>query len=131
MTHCKRILVIDDEPDIREVARISLNIMRPWEVLTAASGAEGVRVATTHVLDAILLDMVMPELDGPATLAALKKNPVTQPVPVLLLTALTVSGVLGNGACREAQGVLSKPFDPGTLADQIESLLGWQPLETI
>jgi CheY-like chemotaxis protein len=117
------ILVIDDEADIREIARMSLKLTRRWDVLTAASSAEGVAIAQAKQPDAILLDVVMPEVDGLETLNALRSNPTTQQIPVILLTA--TAKIVAQAQQLGAQAVLIKPFDPGTLATHIEKALGW------
>lgn len=122
----KRILIIDDEYRIREIIKLTLEMMAGWEILMAGSGAEGLSIAEAEQPDAILLDMMMPEMDGTATLSYLQANVATQHIPVLLLTAkLPVSGEpqfiqLG------AKAVIPKPFDPLFLANQIADVLGWQ-----
>lgn len=122
----KRILVIDDEADIREIASMSLRITKQWDVITAASGKEGVAIAATEQPDAILLDVIMPEVDGLATLKALSKNLATQHIPVLLLTATARAATQQQYAELGAKAVLLKPFDPALLGTQIETLLNWQ-----
>lgn len=122
----KRILVIDDEADIREIARMSLKITKHWDVLTAASGDEGVAIATTEQPDAILLDVIMPEMDGLTTLQNLNANAATQHIPVLLLTATVKAATRQQYATLGAKAVLLKPFDPGSLGNQIEQVLNWQ-----
>ena len=79
----RRILVIDDEPDIREIARISLADVGGYEVVTAESGREGVTVARNGSVDAILLDVMMPDLDGPATFEQLQADSATRDIPVI------------------------------------------------
>lgn len=121
----RKILIIDDEDDIREVAALSLESVAGWDVIRASSGAQGlVRAAEQHP-DAILLDVMMPGMDGPTTFKELRKNPATARIPVLLLTAK----VQGNDQRRFADlgvnAVLFKPFDPMTLSEQISSALGW------
>jgi len=120
-----RILIIDDEDDIREVAALSLETVAGWEVAMASSGAQGLARAAEYRPDAILLDVMMPGMDGPSTFRELKKNPVTACIPVLLLTAK----VQGNDQKRFAdlgvEAVLFKPFDPLTLSTQIAGVLGW------
>ncbi|NEO85574.1 MAG: response regulator, partial [Spirulina sp. SIO3F2] len=76
----RKILIIDDEADIRAVAQLSLEINHGWEVLTAPSGREGLVVAQDQKPDAILLDVMMPDLDGPSTWAQLQNNPLTQTI---------------------------------------------------
>jgi len=119
----KRVLIIDDEDDIREVTQIALQLNTGWEVLLAASGVEGIMVAQAEVPDAILLDVMMPDLDGMAVLGRLKAGERTAKIPVILLTA-TVRRAR-EAAVREAAGVIVKPFDPLTLASEIAGILGW------
>jgi CheY-like chemotaxis protein len=121
----RRILIIDDEDDIREVASLSLESVAGWEVRTARSGAEGMLFAAADPPDAILMDVMMPEMDGPTTFREMQKVPAIAGIPVILLTA-KVQGVdqrrfFGLGVAA----VLFKPFDPLTLADQMAEALGW------
>ncbi|HEX6912882.1 MAG TPA: response regulator, partial [Longimicrobium sp.] len=83
----RKILLVDDEDDIREVAQMSLEMTAGWEVVTASSGADGLRVAAAERPDAILLDVMMPGMDGPATARALKADEGTAGIPIILLTA--------------------------------------------
>ncbi|WP_017297124.1 response regulator [Nodosilinea nodulosa] len=122
----RRILIIDDEADVREIAKVSLEITRQWEVTTAASGDEGVILASTHHPDAILLDVVMPKTDGLATLIKLSENMDTRHIPVILLTATIRLATQQTFVAAGARAVLVKPFDPGLLGGQIEAVLGWQ-----
>ena len=82
-----RILIIDDEADIREVTALSLETIAGWQVILAPSGAQGIRSASLEQPDAILLDVMMPDIDGPTTYQILKQNGNTSHIPVLLLTA--------------------------------------------
>ncbi len=120
----RRLLLIDDEDDIREVARLSLELVARWEVLTACSGAEGVERAQAHHPDAILLDVMMPGMDGAATYAALQSNPITRDIPVVLLTA-KIFDRPSDRRGLEGISVISKPFDPMRLATQVAAALGW------
>jgi CheY-like chemotaxis protein len=121
----RRVLIIDDEDDIREVAALSLESVAGWEVLTASSGLQGLARAAEHKPDAILLDVMMPGMDGPATFRELRKNPATARIPVLLLTAKVQSTDQRRFADLGVEAVLFKPFDPLTLSRQIASALGW------
>ncbi len=121
----KQILVIDDEADIREIAKISLQITKQWQVWTAASGEEGVAIAAANQPDAILLDVVMPEVDGFATLKTLKAMPTTQAIPVIMLTATVNIATQKQYVECGARAILSKPFDPGVLGNQIATALDW------
>lgn len=122
----KRILIIDDEADIREVAKLSLILTKQWDVLTASSGEEGKKIALEFQPDAILLDLIMPNLGGLDTLKLFKETPKISDVPILLLTATAKLAVKAEYVQWGAQGIIIKPFDPGTLGDQIEQLLGWE-----
>ncbi|MGF1459268.1 MAG: response regulator [Leptolyngbyaceae cyanobacterium] len=121
----KKILIIDDEADIREIAKLSLSITKQWDILTAPSGPEGVEVATNNQLDAILLDLIMPITGGLDTLRLLKQNEKTAAIPVVLLTATAKLAMKLEYADLGIKGILTKPFDPGLLGDQLETVLGW------
>jgi CheY-like chemotaxis protein len=121
----KCILIIDDEEGILEVARASLEALEGWRVLTARSGKEGLACAATECPDAILLDVMMPDLDGPATLQQLRANPATRLIPVILLTAKVHAADRHRLTRLGVQGVISKPFDPLRIAAQISTTLGW------
>ncbi|MEO1445286.1 MAG: response regulator [Cyanobacteria bacterium J06635_11] len=117
--------MIDDEVDIQTVARIGLTTLSGWDVLTASSGAEGIAQALRRQPDAILLDVMMPDMDGVATLKALKADAQTQAIPVIFLTAKSKAADRKKLYEAGAQGVINKPFDPTTLASQISGFLGW------
>lgn len=121
----RKVLIIDDEDDIREVAALSLESVAGWVVITAGSGAQGLARAAEQLPDAILLDVMMPGMDGPTTFKQLRNNPVTAGIPVLLLTAKVQSTDQRRFADLGVEAVLFKPFDPMTLSTQIESALGW------
>ena len=121
----RRILIIDDEDDIREVASLSLETVSGWEVLTASSGEAGLGSAEQNQPEAILLDVMMPKMDGPTTFRELQKNPATAHIPVLLLTAKVQAADQRRFADLGVKAVLTKPFDPMTLSQQIEAALGW------
>jgi CheY-like chemotaxis protein len=123
----RRLLIVDDEADVREIARTSLAITHRWEVFTAASGAAAVTLAVAHRPDAILLDLAMPQIDGLATLHQLRANTATEKIPVIFLTASLGAATQPLYRQAGAQGVLLKPFDPGLLGDQIAAILGWPP----
>jgi CheY-like chemotaxis protein len=121
----RRILVIDDEDDIREVAQLSLEMVAGWEVLPARSGAEGIERARAESPDAILLDVMMPGLDGPATFRLLRDDPATASIPVILLTAKVHAADRERFQGLGVDGVLTKPFDPMELSRQVAEVLGW------
>lgn len=122
----RRILVVDDEDDIREVAQLSLEMSGGWDVMTASSGPDALRIAASERPDAILLDVMMPEMDGPATFRALQAAPETREIPVVLLTAKVQPSDQRALASLGVAAVLSKPFDPMTLSSQIAAVLGWE-----
>ena len=122
----KRVLLVDDEDDIREVAGMSLETVAGWTVLAARSGREGVKIATAEHPDAILLDVMMPDMDGPATFLSLQEEAATKDIPVIFLTAKAQTREQRGFRELGAQGVISKPFDPMTLADQVSEILGWK-----
>ena len=118
----RRVLVIDDEDDIREVAQLSLEIVAHWDVVTARSGSEGLVRAAADQPDAIVLDVMMPEMDGRTTYRLLKENPATRHIPVVLLTARLHPA---DPIRDQVVAVIAKPFDPLRLAEQIQAHLGW------
>ena len=123
--HGKRVLVIDDDDSIREVAQVSLQVIGGWEVLTASSAADGLAIAGSEHPDVILLDVMMPEMDGPATLKQLQSDPATQDIPVLFLTAKTQATERHRLSSLGPRAVLTKPFDPMRLSDDLNAALGW------
>ncbi|MDJ0637056.1 MAG: response regulator [Xenococcaceae cyanobacterium MO_188.B29] len=121
----KRILVIDDDEDIQDVAQVALEVVGGWEVITASSGIEGLSLAATEQPDAILLDVMMPDLDGIATLKQLKTNSTTQSIPVILLTAKVQSSDRDRFAQLDIIAIIPKPFKTMLLANQVAEILGW------
>ncbi|GAC1417538.1 MAG: response regulator [Acidobacteriaceae bacterium] len=124
----RRILIIDDEDDIREVAALSLEATAGWEVITASSGTAGMRAAaeSNPTPDAILMDVMMPGLDGPSTFRMMQQDPAIAHIPVLLLTAKVQGVDQRRFAGLGVAAVLFKPFDPLTLAAQISEVLDWK-----
>ncbi|MFB2937446.1 response regulator [Aerosakkonemataceae cyanobacterium BLCC-F154] len=121
----KRILVIDDEINLSTVIQACLENLGGWETLTAVSAKEGLTIAQTQQLDAILLDVMMPDMDGLTLFRELQKDSVTQKIPVILFTAKVQSTDLDEFAKLGVAGIIAKPFDPMTLADQVAFTLGW------
>lgn len=121
----KRILIIDDEEDIRSVAALSLETVAGWEVLMAGSGAAGIAKAQATQPDAILLDVMMPGMDGPTTYQELRAHPETASIPVILLTAKVQAADQKRFSDLGVARVMFKPFDPLTLAHDIAATLGW------
>lgn len=118
-----KVLMIDDEPDIRQVGRMSLRAVGKWQVVLASSGAEGVEAAARERPDVILLDVMMPGIDGPATLTLLREQETTRLIPVIFMTARSrqeeIQGYLALGAA----GVITKPFDPMTLPQEVRRIV--------
>ena len=121
----RRILVIDDEEDIREVAKLSLEAVAQWEVSTTHSGGEGLARAAAEQPDAILLDVMMPDMDGPTAFQELQANAATRHIPVIFLTAKVQAWDRRRFADLGVTAVISKPFDPLKLASQVAEALGW------
>lgn len=111
-----RILHVDDEPDIREVVELSLGLDPDFRVQSCCSGREALAVAAEWDPHIILLDVMMPELDGPATLARLRQDVKTAQFPVVFMTARTQAREVARFRALGAAGVIPKPFDPMTLA---------------
>ncbi len=121
----KRILVIDDEERIREVVQACLEDLGGWEAIAATSAAQGLVLAQDQSLDAILLDVSMPDMDGFIFFEKLQENPVTQSIPVILLTAKVLPDDQARFAKMGVAGVITKPFNPVTISEQVAEILGW------
>ena len=125
----QRILFIDDELHIRQVVEACLENLGGWQVLLAASGPEGLVRAISEQPDAILLDVMMPGMDGLTLLQQLKAHPATKSIPVVLLTARLGLTEPQRFQPLGVKGAIAKPFNPLTLVPQIAQVLGWN-LET-
>lgn len=121
----KRILIIDDDPDILAVAELALEAVGGWQVSTALSGKEGIEQAREERPDAILLDVMMPEMDGIATLKVLQSGPETAAIPVILMTAKVQPADQQRFASLGVAATIIKPFKAMQLSAQIAELLGW------
>ena len=126
-----RILHVDDEPDIREIVEMSLGLNADFEVRACANGPDAIAMAAEWSPALILLDVMMPGMDGPTTLAHLRKDPRTADIPVVFMTARAQAREVQNLVALGAQGVISKPFDPMTLAFSVRSHLQAIRLETL
>jgi CheY-like chemotaxis protein/HPt (histidine-containing phosphotransfer) domain-containing protein len=118
-----RILYVDDEPDIREVVEASLGLDPDFTVRSCASGDAGIGVAADWQPNMILLDVMMPAMDGPTTLTHLRENPRTSDIPVIFMTARAQAREIELFRTLGADGVIVKPFDPMTLAASVRSYL--------
>ncbi len=114
-----RILHVDDEPDIREIVDMSLALNPDFQVRACSSGEEALETAAEWSPRLILLDVMMPGMDGPTTLTGLRKNPQTSEIPVVFMTARAQPREVERFISLGAQGVISKPFDPMMLASQV------------
>lgn len=121
----RHVLLVDDDPDIRLVAGAALTQVAGWQVSEASSGPEGVALARNGPPDAVLLDLMMPEVDGRATLRRFQEDDRLRHVPVIVLTTNAAGFDTDELFRLGARGVLAKPFDPFTLHRQVAALLGW------
>lgn len=124
MNEKRRVLLVDDEPDILTLARISLERVGGFSVDACASGEAALAKAAASPPDLVVLDVMMPGMDGPSTLKVLRGNPATASLPVVFMTAKVqpqeVERYLGLGAL----GVIAKPFDPLSLPGELRTLMG-------
>jgi two-component system OmpR family response regulator len=119
-----KVLYVDDEPDIREVGSMALELDGSMEVSPASSGPEALSLLEGGLRpDAILLDVMMPGMDGPAVLAELKKRPELAQIPVIFITARAQAHELARFESLGAIGVITKPFDPMTLSIELRAVL--------
>jgi len=118
----RTVLLVDDEPDIRTIGAMSLRKVGKLEVSTASSGAEAVEAAAATLPDVILLDVMMPGMDGPETLRLLRENPVTERTPVVFMTAKVLRSEIDRWLSLGAIGVIRKPFDPLTLPTELRAI---------
>jgi CheY-like chemotaxis protein len=121
----KRILIIDDEQGIRKIVEISLKAIAGWEVLGAASGSEGLEIAAAERPDAILLDVMMPGMDGITTFQQMQTNPELESIPTILLTAKAQNSEQRQFTELPIAGVITKPFKAPELVKQMQALLNW------
>lgn len=118
------LLLVDDDASIREVIQLTLEVVGGWTVRMAASGAEAIARVQERKPDAILLDLMMPGMDGPTTLSRLQQAD-SGDIPVILLSAKVQRRDTDDLDTLGVAGVIGKPFDPITLPDRISSILGW------
>jgi PAS domain S-box-containing protein len=120
-----QLLVIDDEENIREIVQTGLQLTEGWTVMTATGGVEGAAMASVTRPDAIVLDVMMPGMDGPRTLLALQAKDSTKDIPVIFLTAKVQPNERQRLMRLGVRGIIAKPFDPLTLGQQVKDLLRW------
>jgi CheY-like chemotaxis protein len=129
-TPLRTVLYVDDEPDIREIVQIALSLTETLTVHTAKSGEQALALARELRPDLVLLDVMMPGLDGPGTLSRMRRDPITAPIPVIFMTAKAMPKEVALLKEMGAVGVIAKPFDPMRLSTQVASLWEGRPAET-
>lgn len=122
----KRVLVVDDEADIRAILQGCLEEIAGWEVLTAVSGEEAIQLALAEQPDGILMDVSMSGIGGLRAVQRLQENATTQRIPIALLTAQTLPEEPECVVTLKIAGLIVKPFDPMTLVDQVARVFNWE-----
>jgi CheY-like chemotaxis protein len=122
----KRLLVIEDEQYVRDVIQIALEEFAGWQIITTDSGRAGLLQVKNGSWDAILLDVSMPNMDGFCVFEQLQADPMTRSIPVVLLTAKVLSSDRRRFAEMKVAGVITKPFNPVTIGQQVAKVLGWK-----
>ena len=118
-----KIMIVDDDEDICTVVELAARRVGGWDVVVAASGQEALAKARSERPDVILLDAMMPVLDGPATLVKLREEPSTATIPVIFLTAKVQRREVERYMVLGAIGVIRKPFDAMTLPDEVRRIV--------
>ena len=119
----RKVLVVDDDDDVREITSFALEVMGGWTVVDTDRGTKAPALARDQQPDLVLLDVMMPDLDGPGTFRKLQEDPRTRHIPVILLTAKVQVGEGRLWDDLAVLGVIAKPFDPMGLVEQIDRLL--------
>jgi two-component system OmpR family response regulator len=119
----EKVMIVDDDDDVRAICALAARKIGGWEVVSVSSGDEAVALAGSERPDVILLDVMMPPPDGPATLAMLRAEPATASTPVIFLTARTQQHEIDRYLALGAQGVIRKPFDATALPDEVQRIL--------
>jgi len=122
MTEKLRLLYVDDEADIRDIVAMALEDEADFELLLCPCGATALEMASSYRPDLLLLDVMMPDMDGPGTLKRLRELPGFENTPAVFITAKVRPTEVEQFKALGAVGVIAKPFDPMTLADQIRTL---------
>jgi CheY-like chemotaxis protein len=123
----RTILYVDDEPDIREIVEMSLALVEDLAVHTCESGDQALRLAPQLRPDLVLLDVMMPNMDGPTTLKRMRENAALAGIPVVFMTAKALPQEVARFRDLGAVGVIAKPFDPMKLAQQVMAI--WEGLQ--
>lgn len=122
----RRILFVEDDPDIQTVARMALEAIGGFTVLACGSGSEALSRLGEFDPDLVLLDVMMPGMDGPATLSALRQIPAGRDLPVVFMTARVQAQEVAAYREMGAEDVIAKPFDPMMLSEQVSAI--WKAL---
>lgn len=122
MAELRRILHVEDEPDIREVAKLALEAIGGFEIKSCSSGHEALAEAVAFAPDLVLLDVMMPGMDGPTTLKNLRQLPEMASTPIIFMTAKAQPHEIEEFKALGAVDVVTKPFDPTSLPDQIRKI---------
>ncbi len=115
-----KILHVDDDADIREITLMSLELDPTFDVMSAESGALAIEIVPKFLPDIIILDVMMPDMDGPTVFRALRDRPETENTPIIFMTAAAQRHMVDDLKSLGAIGVISKPFDPMSLADRVK-----------
>ena len=118
----ERIMYVEDEPDIQAVAKVALELLGGFTVRICGNGQEALAAVRDFAPDLVLLDVMMPGMDGPSTLARLRADPATAAIPVIFLTAKVQPAEVVHYQSLGALDVIAKPFDPMTLAAQVQQI---------
>jgi CheY-like chemotaxis protein len=127
-TIARRILFVEDDPDIQTVAKMALEALGGFTVLACSSGAEALAEVDGFGPDLVLLDVMMPGMDGPSTLIALREHAAGQAVPVIFMTAKVQAPELDRYRALGAEDVIAKPFDPMSLSDRVWAI--WNGMQS-
>jgi CheY-like chemotaxis protein len=122
----RTVLVVDDDDSIREIAEIALQVVGGLQVQTASGGVEALELTRRHLPDVVLMDVMMPDMDGLTTFRHMQADDDIRHIPVILVTAKVQVGARQIWDGLAISGVISKPFDPMTLAEQVGQMLGWE-----
>jgi CheY-like chemotaxis protein len=122
----RTVLVVDDDDSIREIAEIALQLVGGLQVQTASGGVEALELTRRHLPDVVLMDVMMPDMDGLTTFRHMQADDDIRHIPVILVTAKVQVGARQIWDGLAISGVISKPFDPMTLAEQVGQMLGWE-----
>ena len=122
------VLIVEDDADVRLVTKLSLSTLANMQVSEAASGDEAISHVTSNIFDAILLDVMMPEMDGPTTLKKIRELPNGTATPIIFLTAKVLPSEIERLQALSTYEVITKPFDPLTLGDELQRIMN-QPIQ--